>query len=508
MKRGVGVGALLRPFPVKIYLALIICITHAYFLIADGATFWIDAIAYVNLGDAMATQGGMAAFYRDAGAWFYSHLQPGVPLLWLVLKPFPENLQWPVLAIVQHGIAGWATYYAFVTLDKYWPSKAHILLCALVCTLPFYQALHNSLMTESITSSLLMLGFSLWIRLVKGDADTTHLHLKLMMCMLLVGQFRGYLVLAIFVLALIALHVRRELVTRHAAGYLLAGFLAISIFPMYRYAVTGEFFYPGGGMNRLMAGLWVNMSPSAPVREEIIRSRAFDDTDIDKILHDGLSYPEAIDLGLAWKAGGMANAEINALAERMGVALSKDGADVYHKRLLMGLASSGLVLPYCMTAMPVEVYPGMSPDAMCKHLLGHYKYLAWINAPGHGHFIQAFFVSRNAFDAIPGWADSQREIASMLKPYTYDAPVPLRDPLFLGKLPPDVWVVLAILGAALLLVRERIVGCGILIVVASNFAVAFFFPVGDIRYAYAVFPLYFLCMSIALGRMRPGARNL
>ena len=482
-----------------VVLVPVILLTHLYFLLVDGATFWIDMIAYVNLGECIVSAEKMTSFYRDTGRWFYSHLQPGLPVIWFILKWFPDYLQWPILAALQHGMAAYALYYAFLTVNEYWPTRMHIIFCTLICTLPFYQAFHNSFMTESIASSILIFAFAFWIRLIKEDGNAAYLHHRVMVCLLLIGQFRSYLSLVVFALALMALNIRRELFSKYIVKYLAVGFIAMSIFPAYRYLLTGEFFFPSAGLNKLMAGLWVNLSPSEPVQHQVIQSRAFEGMNMESIVRRGLDYSEALDLAASWQRNRLDNEKINALAERLGAILSNDHVVTFEKRVLMALASSGLILPYCLTSISVEVFPGMNPRAMCKHQLEHYAYLGWIDSPWHKKVMELFFVDPNAFDNMQGWKESKRKIVSMLKPYIYERPINLRDPLFIGQLPPDVWILLWFFAMGALLFRERSIGYGLLLILLGNLLVAFYLPVGNVRYSYTLFPICFLGLSIFSG---------
>src|SRR4051812_4886839 len=83
--------------------ALTAGITHLYALLVFGAVFWIDAMPYAALGEAMVHPGGLRDFYSGIGIWFYSHLQPGMSAVWLLLDVLPVRAQWPVLAFAQHS---------------------------------------------------------------------------------------------------------------------------------------------------------------------------------------------------------------------------------------------------------------------------------------------------------------------------------------------------------------------------------------------------------------------
>lgn len=481
----------------KLLFAIIISISQIYFLIVDGATFWIDMTSYVTLGDAMKSTTALTAFYQDSGRWIYSHLQPGMPLVWFILSYLPSYLRWPGIAIFQHTIAAFAIYYAFVTINTYWPSRAHIFLCAALCFFPFYQAMHNSFMTESISSSLIICAFALWIRLVMEVRPSYSIHIGILSCIFIVGQFRSYFALIIFLLAIVGLVGRNKVLKKYILIYLGCFALSATIFPMYRYIATNEFFLPSLGLNKLMSGLWMNLSPSQNVQRQIIDSHAFEGLDLNKTLHQGLDYNEMIDLAYSWRQINLSNSDIVKRGEKLGALLTSDGVTVYGKRVLMGLSGSGLILPYCFIPSSLMVYPGMTSKQMCNHLLNHYAYLSSLDAREHDILIRSFFIKPELL-GIPGWEKSQQQIALMLKNYTNSTPIYFRDPLFLGHLVPDFWIICFFLSIWLIYKNNKRIAYGFLVMFIINFLVLFSVPLANIRYSYFLFPLSFLADSIAL----------
>ena len=70
------------------------------------------------------------------------------------------------------------------------------------------------------------------------------------------------------------------------------------------------------------------------------------------------------------------------------------------------------------------------------------------------------------------------------------------------RLFPDVWFFLGVGSMLWLLWRRPWVGLLLLSVVGANFAVTAAAPLGDVRYAYALFPLFFFAAACALGEWR------
>nr|AAK11640.1 NLPE2 [Rhizobium etli] len=175
----------------RVSAALIVGI-HIYGIIVFGSTFWIDSSVYVALSEALKSPQGMTEFYQEGGRWMFSHLQPGVSLLWLCLSIFDETWRWPVLAICQHAIAALALWVTFCTVNRYWPTWLHLAPITILVFLPTYQSFHNALLTESLTSSLFLLSFSACLRIAfeynvrKLDIFTS------LLAIFLITQFRSY----------------------------------------------------------------------------------------------------------------------------------------------------------------------------------------------------------------------------------------------------------------------------------------------------------------------------
>jgi hypothetical protein len=94
---------------------------------------------------------------------------------------------------------------------------------------------------------------------------------------------------------------------------------------------------------------------------------------------------------------------------------------------------------------------------------------------------------------------AQQEIIATLEPYVKIKPVYLRDPLFLSVIPLDVWFSLGIAGMLVLCFRSNFKVAIILIIpVAINFAATAAAAVPNVRYAYALVPIYFFASIVGL----------
>ncbi|TAY00051.1 hypothetical protein [Rhizobium leguminosarum] len=477
--------------------ALIICI-HAYALVVFGATYWIDSRDYVSLATAMSTPGDLQFFYRTTGQWIFSHLGPGVPAVWLLLGELPISWQWPALAAFQHMLAAGSLIFAFRTVYRLWPSPIHLAFVLLLLLLPAYQAFHNSLLTESCTSSLVLIGFSCCLRIARGKRSINNCVIVALMAIVCVTQFRSYWGAIVALMLFYALASRTFLISRWMVVLFAVSAGSALAFPSYRYLQVGQFFLPAGGINLLISASQANPHPSSTVKT-LIKAAGFSDASAHgEALASGITMSDALSAAEKWRAEGLSNGEINEKAEELASALHSDGLSVQLNRLLYGMASIGAILPSAVVPQTHEVFPGYSPRDFFNHLYDYYRWQSWTSGQDYRSTFERFFGPQAASDAaiFPFAVSSNAKIYAAFNPYISTFPERLRDPIDIGVAPPDVWLILALLAAALLAVQAREVTILLLCALAPAFAVAYTFPVGNPRYAVPLFPLYFFVTSI------------
>ncbi|ANM15754.1 hypothetical protein AMK06_CH00815 [Rhizobium sp. N541] len=476
---------------------LIICI-HAYALVVFGATYWIDSRDYISLATAMSSPSGLQLFYQTTGQWIFSHLGPGVPGAWLLLSELPVSWQWPALAIFQHMVAAGALIFAFRTVYRLWPSPVHMIFVLLLLLLPAYQAFHNSLLTESCTSSFVLIGFSCCLRIARGNRSVGSCVVVALIVIACVTQFRSYWGAIVALMLFYALISRAFLISRWMVVLFAVSAGSVLAFPTYRYLQDGQFFLPAGGINLLISASQANPHPSSTVNT-LLNVAGFPDT----LTHSGITMSDALLIAEKWRAEGRSNSEINEKAEELASALRSDGASVQLNRFLYGMASIGAILPSAVVPQTHEVFPGYSPRNFLDHLYGYYRWQSWASSEDYRSGFDRFFGPQAASDAavFPFAVLSNAKIYAAFNPYISTFGVALRDPIKIGVLPPDLWLLLALLAAAFLTVQAKEVTILLLCSLAPAFAVAYAFPLGNPRYSVPLLPLYFFVISIGAAHL-------
>ena len=266
--------------------------------------------------------------------------------------------------------------------------------------------------------------------------------------------------------------------------------------------MTGSFWLPQLGVNKLQAGWWSTRYPTDRALEEL---RSFDFPEKlspEKTVNKGLDYDEAKAIALHWRNTGLSDLEVNAKAMAAGAVLANDSAKVLANRALLALTSSGMVLPYCLLEPTIIVFPGYTAMRLCSHMQAVYRFHAWLAYPNYQPLLTNFFRASptQGLFSTPFGRIASEKLYLQSEPYITRTPLQLRDPLRLGQLPPDVLALAAIAAmVASLWSDRRLFALACLGIILGNAAVSFAAPLGNPRYGYFLFPIYaaFVCFAIS-----------
>jgi hypothetical protein len=482
----------------SVMMAFVLSVSHINAFNAFGATFWIDSLAYVSLGDSLFDPAKLTGFYDGIGCWLYSHLGAGLPFLWFLVTFFPLSWQWPFLAIFQHLIAACSCWLAFGWAAR--PGALSLCGVTLLSFLPFYQAGHQMLMTESLSASLVLIATALTIRLTTRQWSEP-VFWVLLIVLFFVVQFRSYF--GMIVVALAACTLLWTGKWRSTRTILLVAVFGISvlIFPAYRFFSTGKFFMPSLGCNTLLLSLRADAQPSSrlvPAFERADLPRNYSASDV---LTKGLDYTDIIQIAEYWRASGLSDAQINRRANNLAAWLLQDGIRPTINRVLYGLNSCGFLFPYRVGPTSYQVARGKSMGVEWKFQVDYYRWFSWIDSTDYQNSYDYFF--RTSQPHIPSSGQSQKEMIATLEHYVKPKTVYLRDPLLLGVLPLDLWCSFGLIGIVLLAARNSYKVATLLIIpVAINFVITAASALPNVRYAYALIPIYFLAVVAGLEALR------
>jgi hypothetical protein len=481
-----------------VLMLVIIVGAHAVAFWSFGATFWIDSIAYVSLGDALFDPNKLRTFYDGIGRWSYSHLGPGTPLFWSGLQLLPIRLQWPTMAVLQHLMAALSSWSAFAWAIR--PSLLALCGVGMLSFLPFYQSGHQMLMTESFASSLLLIAVALAIRLATQLWSET-IFAALLCSLLLVAQFRSYFAAMVTALVLVVLLRTGRCLSKRLI--ILLAVLAVSIlaFPTYRFFTIQQFFMPSMGSNALLSALWADPTPSNNLVPVFEHSQLPKEFTAREILLKGLDYNGVALIAQHWRQEGLTDEQIVRRAGALAKLVNQDGVRPTINRFLYGLTSCGFILPYKLGPSSYEVFRGMSMEAEWSHQVAYYRWFSWIDPTDYKNSFDYFF--RTPQIHIPSSVESQRQIVLTFEPYLKSKIEYFRNPFFLGAISIDAWGLFGLIGLLALCFRGK---WALAIILVIPFVVNFLaiasagFP--NVRYAYALLPIYFLAGVIGLESLK------
>ena len=474
---------------------------HAYALLVFGATFWIDSAAYVSLADALRSAESLAKFYNDCGFWFYGHVEPGVPIIWLLATRLPTLWQWPAFAFFQHALAASALYFTFATLNKYWPTRWHILSCLIICFLPFYQSFHNNILTESITSSLFMIAVALGIRLILEPSFSRRTFFLLLAAQIVITQFRGNYGPLVMLLAVIVVWTRKKHVLVNVLFILFSSAVALLAFPVYRGAATGSLFVTrSSGLKNLVLSSMADPVPSNDVMTEWSHMPLPADMSLREIKKEGLRWPiRALELGRYWEAAGLSREAVDERAQKISNLYHLDHFFLFRQRLALASTVLGFVSPLYVGDSSVPLILNYTADEYAKHCIDGYRWHARISLSDYTEIFATFFQRPDREIIVPNSVAGCLGIENACRCYLSKVSVRFRDPLFLGSLPPDIWAAVGVLSMVLVSLRYKAIGLLLLVIPSYHFVVSAFFPLGGLRYGYALFPIYLISFSLLIG---------
>ena len=478
-----------------LWLAVIVIAAHAYAFWTFGATFWVDSAIYAGLGDSLFSPEKMASFYDATGTMMYAHIGPGEPALWAFARLFPLTAQWPVLALLQHALAAGATIFAFGNLQRILPGIWNLGAAALLSLHPFYQSLHNGLLTESASGSLLLIGITLLLSLLYAERPSRRIWVGLLATIFLAAQFRTYLNIVLTGAAALILLWKKEAFRWHTWLGLVVVFVAASVaYPCYRWVCIGRYFNASGGTNGLVCAAWVNPRPTPALLEKLTAMGWPGDPSA--IFAEDFDYLKARDAGIVWQQQGIPFSGIVWRITAMQYAIVFDRPAVLTTAFRCALASSGMPLFGFAGSGDEPVYTHFPLAAVRKHERTYYLWQSWLEKTSYRPDGHAFFVSENASIGSPA---ARRALWAALEPHLSDKSVRRRDPLRLGKLPIDIWAVLGWLGTALCILRLPVLGLVLGTPIAGIFLLMGAAPIANNRYSYPLVSIWFLACAAAWG---------
>lgn len=487
-------------------LAVWLAFPFVYYGVVLGATFWIDGFCYSGLAAAFRDPDLFREFNSGWGKISLGHLQPGIAALCWILEFFPDNLQWPLLTILQRTVAFAALLWCCLEACNYRPTVLVFALSGLLAWNPFYQSFHNALLTESLNSSLLLSTVALSFLIIrKGTLSAAGAISVAAGCVVvvLITNIRSYYGLACVMMLVVASlslpKIQRWMVT---AIFLIAFAFAAVAYPTLRWISVKDWYLPKNDMAYMLAAAWSSSAGGLHFEEAV---RTLPDNTQAKARALGPSgqavdYNDARSLAETLLKGKVTSDQVSLLFKSLSEALNADNDRIFEVRLRKALISSGLIESgiFYINDAPV-MHRSWEADRYAAHQRNTYLYHSWYWG---GNDFDSFFVEkRNVFVATAEGQDwFRRTHASYVKRGLARSIV---DPFRIASIPFDVW---AWLGVASMIYITFVPfdrrGIILAIPLTVSFCVLFSVPLANPRYAYSLIPIYAVASICATSKRR------
>jgi hypothetical protein len=479
-------------------LAVWIAVPFVYYGVVLGATFWIDGFCYSGLAASFRDPDLFREFNSGWGRISLGHLQPGVAVLCWGLDFLPTNLQWPILAVAQRSIAFAALLWTILQVSDYRPTIADAAVFSLLIWNPFYQSFHNALLTESLSSSLMLVvvgaAFAMRRKTSPGPL-LIGLGAIALFCLTNIRSYLGVAALLMLCLGAIRLKSPRSWVV--CSIFATCAIVAAVAYPLARVVKSGDWFLPGNDMAFLLAAGWSSQkgganfaralaelpTPARAVAGELEQpDGSFDYADA-KLLFDRL------------KQSGKSTTEASATFRNLSRALNADNPRLLEIRIRKAAISCGFVVVGSSPLGGLRMHRQSNAEKFAEHQRNTYKYHSWFWA---GDQFNNFFAKPR--DLFVATREGQNWF---LKTHTPHVKANLArfssDPFGLAWVPFDLWAAVGVCSVLWLLVspidaRGMIVGIPLLV----NFLVMFSVPLANPRYGYVLLPIYFIAATCCL----------
>jgi hypothetical protein len=370
----------------------------------------------------------------------------------------------------------------------------------LICLHPYYMAFHNSPLTESLSSSALLVLIAAGMRIAQQSNAGTALLLFATAGALGV-QLRSYnaayVLPCLAILILVCTEYRRRWVIA-GVGLIVVG--SLLVFPIYRWVRMGVFFLPNTDYLALPHALNINPHVSEPTLRMLERMPLPQGQSAQRIASQGLSYPIAAELGARLKSVGYSDAEARQAVKRIAWAIRTDSAAVLANQLRYGLLSVGCPNLALLGTRDSEFLRGYTLGEYRDHVKYYLSWFAWTKfdnyLPVFDQYLAIFEKNSITIDQV-----ARNGLERFLRPFFVTRGPNLRDPLRHMSVPLEVWV-FGWLAGIIIIVRRQQAGAALFVVapVVSYFA-SLQVPIGDVRYAQPLIPLYIIMTTVLLSAL-------
>jgi hypothetical protein len=473
--------------------AFLLCLaiaSHAYSIAVTGAKFWVDSIAYFELALALFDADQLSRLYNSEFGFLYQHVVPGVPFLIRVLDEFFGQYLWPALSVIQGLLSASAvTYFVLAFRDKL--SRPAQLAVVVLCGLhPYFAAFHAAALTESVSSSILLLSLGIAIRALDGRLSLSVSLSLLLPLSILAAQFRPYLGLVGIIVAALVIF-RRGRVRRVAlyAVTALAFAAGTLVFPLYRAALGVGFFMPSVSALMLTHVSYVAWNLDQETAQSLNSVVLNDEIRARLIGKGAISYGDAKHIFDDLVSSGSTSAEAKQQIAAAAWHVRTSSIETVERQLQLPLASIGFQVAAVCCQPTRQLTRDMTASDLFRHIRNYFR---WNSGVASANYVETFDTFSEMTRSSQIYSEAAKDFyAARIRPYVTDSLKSFRDPLRLTLFVTDPFILIAWFGLFLCFwPGQRTALLTMFTPFAVIYAVAVYTHIfGDNRHAHPLLPI-------------------
>lgn len=263
---------------------------------------------------------------------------------------------------------------------------------SIVLTLhPFYQSFHNAVMTESFSSSLLLIILGAAIKAVSGQENFIRNLAVIVAATCVAIQFRSYMFLfsISFLILILFFHKKKWFAIISSILIIIS---SLFIFPTARWAVTKKFFMPNVDSLTVSIALWTTPKPSDTVIKLIRSLDMPPEIDKEHILKAGMYYEDAIRWALYLEKKGHSHDEIRKIIKSAAYKIRLDNMDTILNQIDLSLSSQGITKFVLFHNNDEKFALNMNKNQLRLHNINHYLWLSWLAGVDYKLYLKQFML--------------------------------------------------------------------------------------------------------------------
>jgi hypothetical protein len=473
-----------------LFLLFFAVAAHAYSIVVTGAKFWIDSIAYFQLALALFDADQLGRLYNSQFGFLLQHTPPGLPVLIRAMDEIFHDHLWPALAVFQGLLSASAVTY-FVLAFRTKLSRPAQLAAIVVCSLhPYFMSFHAAALTESISTSILLICLGVAIRALDGRLSLRTCLSLLLTLSILAAQFRPYLGLVGIIAAALVVF-RQGSPWRIPLYAITAMALAVGTlaFPLYRTALGIGFVLPNVDALMLTHVSYVAWDLDKETAQSLTTVVLNDEIRARLVGKEPINYDDAKHIFDDLVSSGQSPAEARRTIAASAWRVRTSSIGIIERQLQLPLASIGFQYAAVCCQPSRQLTRDMTGFFLFRHIRSYFR---WNSGVDSGSYPELFdrFAEMTRSSHIYSEAAENFYIAR-IRPYVSDSLKPFRDPLHLTFFVSDPMILIGWFGLYLFFwPGQRITLLVLIVPFAVIYAVAVYTHIfGDNRHAHPLIPI-------------------